>query len=240
MENLFIYITFGGVLSTTLILLIGMHLNKRVENRLQLALAANLFVGASLWVVQMDVVANKKARMTVEALFDLDLEDEILEFDRKASKGTRSQTIEVIYKVSPKKSNTLQNKTLSFTEDISFKYRTGSLEYREIEKFAVEDGALDWADLPRTFLGKNNFFVTRGHASHKRTPDEKSMSGKYICAFIKIEAQKANPQDGYEVIPCETVRANGWGGVAILGILNGADDTLHILISSDSVPASGF
>lgn len=240
MENFFIYITVGGFIATALIMLIVMHLTKRVKNRLQLALAAGLLVGAGLWVVQMEGIANKKARMTVETLFNLNGEDEILDFDRKASKGTRSQTIEAIYNVSPNGFNTHHNNTLNFTGDISFTYRTGSFEDREIDKFMVTDETLDWSDLPRTYTGKNNFFVTRGHNSHKRTPDEKNMSGKYICVFIKIEAQKAEPQDGYEVIPCKAVRANGWGGIAILGILNDADDTLHVLISSDRVPASGF
>ena len=240
MENLFVYITFGGFISTVLIVLIGTYLTKRVKHRLQLALAAGLVVGAGLWLVQMEVVANKKARMSVETLFNLDGEQELLDFDRKASKGTHSQTIEAIYKTSPEGINAYQYTTLSFMGDISFKYRTGSLEYREINKFVVTEGALDWSDLPRTYPGKNSFFLNRGHNSHRRTLDEKSMSGKYICVFIKIEAQKAEPQDGYEVIPCEAVGENGWGGIAILGILNDADDTLHVLISSNRVPASGF
>lgn len=237
MEYLSIFLTCGGIIATILIVLVGMHLAGRVEDRLQIALTAGMIVGGSIWLIRSEIDANENARTVVENLFRIDPDVEMLDFHRKAEKGTRSQTVEAIYQFSPEGFDAYKGKALGPIRAVSFNYRTGNWTDQKIDTFALSDGALAWTALPRIYRDNNSFFLNRGHYSHQHTPDEKDITGAFICAFIPVDSQTAS---GYGVIPCSVVGERNPDGIAILGILNERDRTLHTLIEASKVPASGF
>lgn len=240
MENIYSFWTVLSLTATVLFVLLGMRLTRRLNNRVELALAAGLIVFVGFSLARMEVNANRNAQATVATIFRLEEGLDILAFRRKSSKEQRSQSIEIIYQFSPDSFEAYKGNTFASIGEVSFKYRSGTFSNLKIDRFAISEGSLEWKVLPRLKSTSSGYLPIRGHNSYKFAPDEDAMIGEFLCAFITVNDAKTAPESGFAVSPCHTIRESNPEGISILGILNENDKTLHVHIQSSKVPAAGF
>ncbi|NNE89582.1 MAG: hypothetical protein HKN27_16045 [Silicimonas sp.] len=229
MDTISLYLSFATGIGSVIAVLFIMHLTGHVENRVQFALAAGFILAVGVFLARVEIAADNNAKMTLQTLFGLPGNAEVLVFNRHASKGTRTQRIEAIYKLGVETFETSMEPPPKPFHGVSFNYRISDgltgLNYRRIEAFAVAEDALEWHALPRAGEG---YYPRRGHYSLQRTA-EKDMTGAYLCAFIPVERQKPF-QNMYDVIPCHSVENASPDGITVLGYLNAQDNSLHVLV----------
>ena len=206
----------------------GMFLAGRVKSKLEAVLASAVIIGAGVWLHQAEAKANAEAEALVGRLFDLSSDTVPLVFQQHSSRGTRVARIEAIYELSPGEFAS-QDSALSL-DQVSFRYRKSEWSAVTVDRFEIAPGAVDWQELPRRYSTANYYHVERGHYSRQRTPNERDMSGKYVCAFIPIDVEADRSVETYEALPCRSVGRRRPGGITILGLLNRNDRTLHVLI----------
>lgn len=201
----------------------------RVKTWREFVLIAAGIIGIGLWMLRAEMTTKASTENLVETLFNIDSKAIPLVLRRHSARGAPTARIEAIYKFSLEEFNRTQDRPPSL-ERISLSYRPSAWKELTIDRFDIAAGALDWNEFPRALRMADGFRVERGHHSRQRTPNERDMSGRYVCAFIPIDKEADGSVAAYQVLPCSSVRTRRPSGITILGLLNRNDHTLHVLI----------
>ncbi len=210
----------------TIAVLVGFYRAGRIKRRRELVLAAAVIVGVGIFFGRMENSSNAKAEILVATLFGLEPQTDHVVFRARGSKGAPTLKIDAIYELPPETFESLKSREPSLEPPVSFRYWVGGWNTLTVDRFKVAAGALEWRDLPRTYRTADYYHAERGHYSRQRTPDERDMSGQFVCAFISVE-RESGP---YDVVPCSTLGRARPAGITILGVLNEKDNTLHVMI----------
>ena len=217
--------------------LLGLRAAGRFRGARESVAAALLIALVGGGFAALETRADERARRNVERLFRLAPDPDYLAFDRRASHGTLVPRVDAVVAFTPERFDAYRasNPGLDPMTGVVFTFRSDGFGDLRIDRFAVAEGALSWKALPRAFRGRDAFFPERGHHSRRRTPDERTMRGAYLCAHVPVAAGVADGvSDGdaapFPVIPCDAVTGDLERGVTVLAFLDETDRTLHVLI----------
>lgn len=212
------------------VVVVGMKFRSgRIKTWHEAVLASAVIVVVGLWFLRAERTANANAEDLVETLFHIDARTTPLVLRRHSSRGAPIAHTEAIYELSSREFDLIQGRPPAL-QNVSFKYQTGSWNQITVDRFNITADALDWRELPRRLRTAASYRVERGHHSRQRTPNERDMAGRYVCAFIPVDKEADGPAAPYDVLPCSAVRGGRPAGITILGLLNRNDHTLHVLI----------
>lgn len=199
----------------------------RVVGKARILFAVALIVTGGLALAVYEFRAEWNAQAMVASMFGLPKDAEPLAFDRGASKGRRIQRLEAIYQLSDEREPSVSLGHTSF----HFKKSSSISEFRNwlIDDFRTYEDALAWRDLAQ-LTDQTGWVPQRGRLSRQQTPDNASISGLYLCAFIPVISETADADVAQDVVPCHAIDQPVPPGITVFAVQNRSDDTLHVLI----------
>ncbi|WP_317057683.1 hypothetical protein [Roseovarius rhodophyticola] len=211
--------------ASTLVVAFFFWKSGRLKNAKQFVATVLVVLVAAMAFVFFEAKAEREARVLLLSVFPVASDSQEVLFYRKATKGTRVQEIEAVYTV------TASDPLPVSLEGAAFRYRLDSLATDlgvwTIDQFEIADGALDWKPLPRR-AASSGYLPARGHYSSRNWPDEKGMSGSYLCALVHLDPNQTDtPQ---KVLSCNSVGQKPAESILLLAILDTSARRLHLLV----------